>query len=69
VVCAGHDSDSCNHWACLSMIEVLNPKWDGSEEEMLKFARDMAEKGNWAGTIPDMVHNVHWQIAAQEDAE
>jgi hypothetical protein len=55
--------DSCNHWACLSMIEVLHPKWGGSEEEMLKFARDMAENGNWSGTIPDMVHHVHWQIA------
>jgi hypothetical protein len=57
------ETDSCNQWAGIRKLEYLHPKWGGSVEEMVKFGREMYQKGNWAGAVPGLLHHAHWRAA------
>ena len=46
------DADSDNLNACKQKLLWLEPKWHGSPEEMLRFARACRDTKNWRSGIP-----------------
>jgi len=55
--------DPCNKRACIQKMNYLDPKWNGSINEMLEFGHELAKQGNWAGGLPLMLEDAYWTIA------
>ena len=51
--------------ACWSKLDWLDPKWYGSEEEMLAFGRACRDTKNWRTGITLLVADAHWRIACR----
>ena len=50
--------------ACYAMAYYLEPKWYGSEEECLRFARRCVRTEGWGGRVPLILVDVHQNMAA-----
>jgi len=53
--------DANNYDACYQKSFYLEPKWNGSDEEMLAFGRECLHS-NWGGTVPLTLWNTHIRI-------
>jgi hypothetical protein len=60
-------TDPDNYEACMSMAYYLEPKWHGSEEECLQFARKCAGSEVWGGQVPLVLVDVHHKLAAWKE--
>jgi hypothetical protein len=47
-------------------LEYLEPKWHGSEQEMLAFGRELLKDGNWESRQPLKLVDVHLQLVMTE---
>jgi hypothetical protein len=52
-----------HHDAVALMAFYLEPRWYGSEEAHLEFARSCAASTNWGGQVPLVLPNVHHRLA------
>ena len=57
------DADSDNLDACKQKLLWLEPKWHGSPEEMLQFARACRDTKNWRSGIPLVLAEAHDRLA------
>lgn len=55
--------DPDHYDACVSMALYLEPKWYGSEEECLRFARECVRSEPWGGRVPLVLVTVHGKLA------
>jgi hypothetical protein len=60
------DADPDNFEACLSKMYYLEPKWYGSAEDMLKFANECYDGGNWRGRLPLMLADARRRLRFYE---
>ena len=55
--------NSNDFYACNRKLYYLEPKWYGSEEQMLAFGRACVRSTNWGGRVPLTLVNAHTNIA------
>src|SRR5262249_50866902 len=48
-----------SYYACLNKLTYLEPKWYGSTEEMLAFARQCALSTNYGGNVALILEKAH----------
>jgi hypothetical protein len=60
--------DPNNYDACILMRYYLEPKWYGSEEDMLAFGRKCVNSTQWGGSVPFIMIAIHETIAGYLDA-
>ncbi|MGD0462934.1 MAG: hypothetical protein ABSB74_10645, partial [Tepidisphaeraceae bacterium] len=60
-------ADPDNYWACSQKLYYLEPKWYGSNEEMLKFGRECLAGGNWDAGIPYILVEAHLRASHYTD--
>jgi hypothetical protein len=53
--------------ACPAKLGYLLPKWHGSEEEVLAFARACVRTGNYEADLPMMLVEAHTELAAHTE--
>lgn len=56
-----------NHDAVNRKLYYLEPKWHGSEQDMLAFGRECFDSTNWGGTIPLYLVDAHQKVAGYRD--
>jgi hypothetical protein len=56
-------ADPYSYRACQDRLTYLEPKWGGSEEKMLAFARQCASSTNWGGQVPLLMEKAHDSIS------
>jgi hypothetical protein len=56
-------TDPDNYQACSNKLYYLEPKWHGSPGEMLAFARECRQGGNWKGRLPFIMVEAHQNLA------
>ena len=49
--------------ACYTKLNYLEPKWYGSEKEMLAFGHECADSEAWGGSVPLILAEAHSRIA------
>src|SRR5262249_484341 len=52
-------ADNNNSLACWSKLQWLDPKWYGTQEEMLEFGRACRDTKNWRGGLPLILAEAH----------
>jgi hypothetical protein len=52
--------DTNNYAACANKLRYLNPKWNGTRDEMLKFGRECVDS-KWGGRVPLTLVDAHYQ--------
>jgi tetratricopeptide (TPR) repeat protein len=52
--------DPDDYDACSKKLYYLEPKWYGSREAMLNFGRECVQNTNWAGKVPLVLVDAHW---------
>jgi len=52
--------DPNDYDACSRKLYYLEPKWYGSREAMLDFGRECVQNTNWAGRVPLVLVDAHW---------
>ncbi len=52
--------DPNDYEVCSRKLYYLEPKWYGSREAMLDFGRECIQNTNWAGRIPLVLVDAHW---------
>jgi tetratricopeptide (TPR) repeat protein len=57
------EADPDNYSACMEKLYYLEPKWYGSDEEMLKFGRACLATGNWDAGIPYVLVKAHLHVS------
>jgi hypothetical protein len=57
------DADNDNLDACNKKLRWLEPKWHGSPEDMLEFARTCRDTKNWSSGIPLLLAEAHHRLA------
>ena len=62
-------ADGDNRGACWSKLDWLDRKWHGSMEDMLAFARDCRNTGNFRAGITLLLADAHWRIACEPDQD
>jgi hypothetical protein len=55
--------DGDDYRACLAKMEYLDPRWHGSEADMLAFGRECVRTENWEGRLPFLLIEAHRRIA------
>jgi hypothetical protein len=55
--------DPANYAACGHKMHYLEPKWYGSEEDMLAFGRECVTSGKWKGSVPLTLAEAHDALA------
>jgi tetratricopeptide (TPR) repeat protein len=55
--------DPDNLEACRAKIYYLEPKWYGSNREMLEFGRQCRDTGNWEASLPMVLIDAHEALA------
>jgi len=56
-------ADPGNYSACSRKLLYLEPKWYGSEEEMLAFGRECLATENWNARLPFVLTDAHFVLA------
>jgi hypothetical protein len=54
--------DPNDYEACSRKLYYLEPKWYGSREAMLDFGRECVQNTNWAGRVPLVLVDAHWNF-------
>jgi len=54
--------DPNDYDACSRKLYYLEPKWYGSREAMLDFGRECVQNTNWAGRVPLVLVDAHWNF-------
>ena len=54
--------DPNDYNACSKKLYYLEPKWYGSREAMLDFGRECVQNTNWAGQVPLVLVDAHWDF-------
>jgi hypothetical protein len=54
--------NSDDYVACLAKLEYLEPRWHGSDAEMLAFGRACFETQNWDGRLPFILIEAHRRL-------
>jgi hypothetical protein len=54
--------DPNDYDACSRKLYYLEPKWYGSREAMLDFGRECVQNTNWAGQVPLVLVDAHWNF-------
>lgn len=52
-----------NYQACSRKLYYLEPKWNGSVEQMMAFGHECLEGGNWTANIPFILLEAHRELA------
>jgi len=52
--------DTNDYEACSRKLYYLEPKWYGSKEAMLDFGHECVQNTNWAGRVPLVLVDAHW---------
>jgi hypothetical protein len=52
--------------ACTAKFTYLEPKWHGSQEELLAFARECARTKNWEAALPFILAGTHRALAGYQ---
>jgi hypothetical protein len=55
--------DPANYAACKHKMYYLEPKWHGSEEDMLAFGRECLASRKWKGAVPLTLAEAHDALA------
>jgi peroxiredoxin len=55
--------------ACSSKLNYLEPKWYGSEEDLLAFGWQCVQSTNWGGLVPLILVNAHESICRYLDGD
>lgn len=55
--------NSDDYLACRAKLEYLEPRWYGSEAEMLAFGRACRDTKNWEGRLPFILVEAHRRLA------
>jgi hypothetical protein len=55
--------DGDDYFACRAKLEYLEPRWYGSEAEMLAFGRACRDTKNWEGRLPFILVEAHRRLA------
>jgi hypothetical protein len=55
--------DGDDYLACLAKLDYLEPRWHGSEAEMLAFGRACLRTENWEGRLPFILTEAHRRIS------
>ncbi len=56
-------ADPDNATACYSKLTILEPKWGGDPDAMLRFGHDCLAGGNWHSWVPLVLVDVHARLA------
>jgi hypothetical protein len=56
-------ADPDNFEACREKLNYLAPKWHGSADEMLSFARECKDSNNWYARLPLLLPEAHFELA------
>lgn len=59
-------ADRTDHQAYFNKLTYLMPKWFGSKEEMLSFARESVKKAPPGSRIPGVLLTAHWEVYFRE---
>jgi hypothetical protein len=54
--------DTNSYDACTSKLFYLEPKWHGSDEDMLDFGRQCVRSRDWGGRVPLILLDAHYAI-------
>ena len=65
----GIKADPDNRDLCEELLDLLDPKWHGSKEKMLAFARECAKTANVCNRIGLLIGNAHMRISQRMSAE
>ncbi len=57
------EADPDNLMACYNKLNYLEPKWYGSEQEVLAFAEECFKTGNYGARFPMMITRAHQALA------
>jgi hypothetical protein len=57
-------ANSDDYLACVAKLQYLEPRWHGSEAEMLAFGRACQRTGNYDGRLPFVLLEVHLRLSA-----
>jgi hypothetical protein len=60
-------ADPDNFDACLRKLVYIEPKWNGSAQEMLGFSEECFRSGNYAGRLPMVLAIAHRSLATYLD--
>jgi len=60
-------ADPDNADACRKKMYYLEPKWHGSQEDMLAFGRELLAAGNWEARLPFQLVDAHLALAGYAD--
>jgi hypothetical protein len=52
-----------DYYACMAKLEYLEPRWHGSEAELLGFGRACLRTQNWEGRLPFILLESHRRLA------
>jgi tetratricopeptide (TPR) repeat protein len=55
--------------ACEAMLNYLDPKWYGSQDEMLEFGRSCRATQNWRAGTPLLLADAHYRVAQRMSPE
>lgn len=58
--------DTNNYDACVAMAYYLEPRWYGSEDQSLRFARSCVASTKWGGEVPLVLRAVHSSLAQNQ---
>jgi hypothetical protein len=64
---AMHLNPDC-YEACASMLYYLEPKWYGSEQDMLAFGRECANSKDWGWSVPLILPEAHLRVARYRES-
>ncbi|RUL89705.1 DUF4034 domain-containing protein [Tautonia sociabilis] len=62
------EADPDNYDACIGLLTWLEPKWYGSAEEMMTFARACRATDNWEGRLPLVLAEAHLRLMCYLDS-
>ena len=57
-------ADPDNYEAAMSKLLYIEPKWNGSPQQMLRFGEECLRSGDYAGQMPMVLSNAHKALAA-----
>jgi tetratricopeptide (TPR) repeat protein len=62
-------ADPHNFEACSNKMYFLEPKWHGSNEDMVEFGRRLLKEGNWGDRLPLQLVSAHKRAASYGDKD
>ena len=57
-------ADPDNNDACMAKMDYLQPKWNGSLDELMQFAHECVQTENWYGNLPLILVETHKEYGA-----